>query len=72
MAKEGPNSLAPVVIPALGPTLDKSFKSDRSLCLVRALRYYLDRTSDLRQDEKLVFVFFNEAFVKDTSPATFS
>ena len=39
LAKEGPGRVAPVVIPALAPTLDKS-----SLCPVRALRYYLDRT----------------------------
>ena len=45
LAQEGPDSVAPVVIPALAPTLDKSLKSDRSLCPVRALRYYLDRTS---------------------------
>ena len=43
LAKEGPDSVAPVVIPALAPTLDKSLKGDRSLCPVRALRYYLDR-----------------------------
>ena len=47
LAKEGPDSVAPVVIPALAPTLDKSLKGDRSLCPVRALRYYLDRTSDM-------------------------
>ena len=29
-----------------GPTLDRSLKSDKYLCLVRALSYYLDRTSD--------------------------
>ena len=46
LAREGPESVAPVVIPALAPTLDKSLKSDRSLCPVRALHYYLDRTSD--------------------------
>ena len=46
LAKEGPESVAPVVIPALAPTLDRSLKSDRSLCPIRALRYYLDRTSD--------------------------
>ena len=45
LAKEGLDSVAPVVIPALALTLDRSLKSDRSLCLVRALRYYLDRTS---------------------------
>ena len=47
-AKEGPDSVAPGVITALAPTLDRSLKSDRSLCPVRALRHYLDRTSDLR------------------------
>ena len=36
LAKGGPDSVAPVVIPALAPTLDKSLKSDRSLCPVRA------------------------------------
>ena len=54
LAKEGPDSVAQVVIPALAPTLDKSLKSDRSRCLVRALCYYLDRTSDLRQNKELV------------------
>ena len=68
LAKEGPESVAPVVIPALASTLDKSLKSDRSLCPVRALRYYLDRTSDLRQHKELVFVSFKKGFDKDISP----
>ena len=72
LAKEGPDSVAPVVIPALAPTLDKSLKCDRSLCPVRALRYYLDRTSDLRQNKELVFVSFKKGFDKDISPATIS
>ena len=72
LAKEGPDSVAPVVISALAPTLDKSLKSDRSLCPVRALRYYLDRTSDLRQNKELVFVSFKKGFDKDISPATIS
>ena len=72
LAKEGPESVAPVVIPALAPTLDKSLKGDRSLCPVRALRYYLDRTSDLRQNKELVFVSFKKGFNKDISPATVS
>ena len=54
LAKEGPDSVAPGVITALAPTLDRSLKSDRSLCPVRALRYYLDRTSDLRQNKEVV------------------
>ena len=72
LAKEGPESVAPVVIPALAPTLDRSLKSDRSLCPVRALHYYLDRTSDIRQDKELVFVSFKKGFDKDISPATIS
>ena len=72
LAKEGPESVAPVVIPALAPILDKSLKSDRSLCPVRALRYYLDRTSDLRQNKELVFVSFKKGFDKDISPVTIS
>ena len=72
LAKEGPYSVAPVIIPALAPTLDKSLTGDRSLCPVRALRYYLDRTSDLWQNKELVFVSFNKGFDKDISPATVS
>ena len=72
LAKEGPDSVAAVVIPALAPSLDKSLKGDRSLCPVRALRYYLDRTSDLRQNKELVFVSFKKGFDKDISPATIS
>ena len=72
LAKEGPDSVAPVVIPALAPSLDKSLKGDRSLCPVRALRCYLDRTSDLRQNKELVFVSFKKGFDKDISPATIS
>ena len=67
-----PDSVAPVVIPALAPSLDRSFKGDRSLCPVRALRYYLDRASDLRQNKELVVVSFKKGFDKDISPATIS
>ena len=72
LAKEGPDSVAPVVIPALAPTLDKSLKGDRSKCPVRALRYYLDRTSDLRQNKELVFVSFKKGYDKHISPTTIS
>ena len=49
LARDGLASVAPVVIPALAPSLDKSLTEDKSLCPVRALRYYLDRTKDLCQ-----------------------
>ena len=72
LAKEGPASIAPVVIPALSTSLDRSLKEDRSLCPVRALRYYLDRTKDSREGKELVFVSFRPSFQKDIVPATIS
>ena len=54
LAQEGPDSVAPVVIPALAPTLDRSLKSDRSLFQVRALCYSLERASDLGQNKGVV------------------
>ena len=72
LAKEGPDSVAPLVIPALAPSLDKLLKGDRSPCPVRALLYYLHRTSDLRQNKELVLVSFKKGFDKDISPATIS
>ena len=44
----GYSSVSPVTIPALTTIVDRQFKEDRTLCPVRALRYYLDRTKDLR------------------------
>ena len=48
LAREGSQSVSPVIIPALTTIVDRQFKEDRTLCPVRALRYYLDRTKDLR------------------------
>ena len=48
LARECSESVSPVTIPALTTIVDRQFKQDRTLCLVRALRYYLDRTKDLR------------------------
>ena len=59
-------------ITALAPTLDRCLRPDRSLCLVRALRYYWGRPSDLRQNKEVVFVSFKKDFNKDISPATIS
>ena len=72
LARDGPSSVAPVVIPALAPSLDRSLKEDKSFCPVRALRYYLDRTKDLHKGKDLVFVSFRKSFQKDIVPATIS
>ena len=48
LAREGSQSVSPVTIPALTTIVDRHFKEDRTLCPVWVLRYYLDRTKDLR------------------------
>ena len=48
LAREGSQSVSPVIIPALKTIVDRQFKEDRTLCPVWALRYYLDQTKDLR------------------------
>ena len=72
MAKNQLASDGPVVILALKPHLDSSLTQDRSLCPVRALKYYLDRTKDLRKNKNLLFVAIREGFTRDISRATIS
>ena len=72
LASDGPAAIKPVVIPALKPQLDKSLTQDRSLCPVRALKFYLDRTKDLRKNKNLLFVAIKEGFARDISRATIS
>ena len=72
MASKGPLAVQPVVIPALKPTLHPSLVQDRSLCPVRALRYYLNKTKDLRKGKKLLFMAIKEGYSKDISKATIS
>ena len=60
--------MALVVIPALAPSLDKSL----TLCPIKALRYYLDRTKELHKGKDLVFVSFQKSFHRDIVPSTIS
>ena len=52
--------------------VDSQFKEDQTLCLVRALRYYLDRTKDLRGSGSLLFISFKKGQTSDIRPATLS
>ena len=72
LAREGSQSVSPVTIPALTTIVDKQFKEDRTLCPVRALRYYLDRTKDLRGSRSLLFISFKKGHTSDIRPATLS
>ena len=72
LAKEGSQSVSLVTIPALTTVVDRQFKEDRTLCLVRALRYYLDRTKDLRGSRSLLFISFKKGHTSDIRPTTLS
>ena len=62
---EGSQTVSPVTIPALTTIVDRQFKEDRTLCLIRALRYYLDRTKDLRGSRSLLFISFKKGQTSD-------
>ena len=72
LAREGSQSVSPVTIPALTTIVDRQFKEDRTLCLVWVLRYYLDRTKDLRGSQSLLFISFKKGHTSDIRPATLS
>ena len=72
LAREGSQSVSPVTIPALTTIVDRQFKEDRALCPVRALRYYLDRTKDLRGSRSLLFISFKKGHTSDIRAATLS
>ena len=48
IAREGSQSMSPMIIHALTTIVDRQFKEDRTLCPVQGLRYYLDLTKDLK------------------------
>ena len=58
LASDCPDLLKPVVILALKPFLGSDLTEDMTSCPVRALRYYLDRTSALRKGKNLLFISF--------------
>ena len=66
------SSVSPVNIPALTAIVDRQFREDRTLCPVRALRYYLDRTKDLRESRSLLFISFKKGHTSDIRPTTLS
>ena len=72
LAREGSQSVSPVTIPASTTIVDQQFKKDRTLCPVRALRYYLDRTKDLRGSRSLLFISFKKEHTSDIRPPTVS
>ncbi|MCS5643737.1 MAG: hypothetical protein NZ807_10805 [Dehalococcoidia bacterium] len=63
-------ALGNVRIPALAPSVDEA--SDRSLCPVRALKYYLKRTEALRTETRKLFLCSGSGTAKEASKDTIS
>ena len=72
LAREGSQSVSLVTIPALTTIVDRQFKEDRTLCPVQALRYYFDRTKDLRGSRSLLFISLKKRHTSDIRPSTLS
>jgi hypothetical protein len=63
----------PVIIPSLSATVDKTFP-DRTLCPVRELKFYVDRTRrpTVRRGRQHLFISYVEGYSKEIAPATIS
>jgi integrase len=65
LASEGTAVLQPVVIKALTKVLPSELQEDRSLCPVRAVRYYMKKADELRGTRKKLFIAYKKGFDKD-------
>ena len=61
-------SVSPVIITALTTIVDRQFNEDRTLSLIRTLRYYLDQTKDLKGSQSLLYVSFKKGHTSDMNP----
>ena len=71
LAREGPQSISPVIIPSLKCDQD-SPKTDILICPVKAIKCYLDRTKDSRSGRQLLFVSYKLGHSKDIQCSTIS
>ena len=69
LAREGLQSISPVIIPSLKCDQD-SPNTDILLCPARALKCYLDRTTESRSGRQLLFVSYKLAHSKDIQCST--
>ena len=59
-------------IPALHTSLGPDMSNDSSLCPVRAIRMYMDRTQSSRGTKKLLFISYKKNFNADIKSSTIS
>ena len=59
---KGGSAIASVTIKALIKELSTEMQEDRSLCAVRAVRYYLKATKEIRGERQKLFIAYREGF----------
>ena len=69
---KGGSPMKPLTLKALTKILSPDLQEDRSLCVVRALKYYLNRTKEDRQGRKRLFVSFKKGYKGDICKNTVS
>jgi hypothetical protein len=72
LASEGPGLLKPLTLKAMTKFLSPDLQEDRSLCVVRAIKYYLSRTKTLRKDRPRLFIAIKKGHNKDICRNTVS
>jgi hypothetical protein len=69
---EGSAPLKPLILKALTKVVSTDLQEDRSLCVVRAVRYYLKRTKDVRKGRTRLFIAIKKGYDKDICRNTIS
>lgn len=73
IATAGLGALRPITLQSLDEMAGPEGKGDKLLCPVRALAYYLDRSSHYRSSEqRLLFISYRRGMVKDIARQTLS
>ena len=72
LGNKGLAVLRPIVIPALKQSVDKRMKEDLTLCPVRALKFYIRKTEDLRANRDKLFISMKKGHIGDIKKNTVS
>jgi integrase len=72
LVTEGAAPLKPLTLKALTKIVGPDLQEDRSLCVVRALRYYLKTTKDVRKGRKRFFIAMKKGHEGDICRHTIS
>ena len=68
----GAEPMKPLVLDALTKSLGPEMQEDRSLCVVRAVKFYLSRTREVRQGRKRLFLAYKKGHTSDICKNTIS